>query len=351
VIVALAGGVGSARFLAGLLEVVDPRDVVIVGNTGDDDWFHGLLVCPDLDSVTYALAGANNPETGWGLAGESFVTLRALERYGVDTWFNIGDQDFATHLYRTERLRAGEPLSAITDDIARAWGLECRLLPMTDDVVATRILASMPGTPGAQGASVSEPGIPASSERPMVAGASVSEPGIPASSERPMVQVELALEEWFVRERCEPTVLSVRYAGAEDARPAPGVLDALRVADAIVICPANPILSIAPILAVPGVRDAVAAHSRVVGISNLIAGAAIRGPADRLLADLGIEASCVGVARGYRDLCAAFVIDDQDAARAQEVEALGVRAVVTDTLMTDVHVAAALARETLAAVA
>jgi LPPG:FO 2-phospho-L-lactate transferase len=313
VIVALAGGVGSARFLAGLLEVVDPRDVVIVGNTGDDDWFHGLLVCPDLDSVTYALAGANNPETGWGLAGESFVTLRALERYGVDTWFNIGDQDFATHLYRTERLRAGEPLSAITDDIARAWGLECRLLPMTDDVVATRILASMPGTPGAP--------------------------------------IELALEEWFVRERCEPTVLSVRYAGAEDARPAPGVLDALRVADAIVICPANPILSIAPILAVPGVRDAVAAHSRVVGISNLIAGAAIRGPADRLLADLGIEASCVGVARGYRDLCAAFVIDDQDAARAQEVEALGVRAVVTDTLMTDVHVAAALARETLAAVA
>lgn len=312
-IVALAGGVGSARFLAGLLEVVDPRDVVIVGNTGDDDWFHGLLVCPDLDSVTYALAGANNPETGWGLAGESFVTLRALERYGVDTWFNIGDQDFATHLYRTERLRAGEPLSAITDDIARAWGLECRLLPMTDDVVATRILASMPGTPGAP--------------------------------------IELALEEWFVRERCEPTVLSVRYAGAEDARPAPGVLDALRVADAIVICPANPILSIAPILAVPGVRDAVAAHSRVVGISNLIAGAAIRGPADRLLADLGIEASCVGVARGYRDLCAAFVIDDQDAARAQEVEALGVRAVVTDTLMTDVHVAAALARETLAAVA
>jgi LPPG:FO 2-phospho-L-lactate transferase len=309
-IVALAGGVGSARFLAGLLEAVDPRDVVIIGNTGDDDWFHGLRVCPDLDSVTYTLAGANNPETGWGLAGETFTTLRSLERYGVATWFNIGDKDFATHLYRTERLRAGEPLSAITADIAHAWGLRCRLLPMTDDVVATRVVAAMPRG-----------------------------------------NVELALEEWFVRERCEPPVVSVRFDGADGSRPAPGVLEALRDAETIVICPANPILSIAPILSVPGIRAAVAAHRRVVGISNLIAGAAVRGPADRLLADLGIEASCVGVARAYRDLCAAFVIDDQDAARAEEVEALGVRAVVTDTLMTDVHVAAALARETLAAVA
>jgi LPPG:FO 2-phospho-L-lactate transferase len=309
-IVALAGGVGSARFLSGLLQVVDPVDVVIVGNTGDDDWFHGLRVCPDLDSVTYTLAGANNPETGWGLAGETFATLGALERYGVPTWFNIGDRDFATHLYRTERLRAGTPLSEITADIAAAWGLTCRLIPMTDDAVATRITAAMPSG-----------------------------------------NVELALEEWFVRERSEPPVVSVRFDGADTARPAPGVLDALRNADAIVICPANPILSIAPILAVPGIREAVAAHGRVVGISNLIAGAAVRGPADRLLADLGIEASCVGVARAYRDLCAAFVIDDQDAARAGEVEALGVRAVVTDTLMKDPAVAASLARETLAAVA
>jgi LPPG:FO 2-phospho-L-lactate transferase len=309
-IVALAGGVGSARFLVGLLDAVDPREVVIVGNTGDDDWFHGLRVCPDLDSVTYTLAGANNPETGWGLAGETFATLGALARYGVPTWFNIGDRDFATHLYRTERLRAGDPLSAVTADIASAWGLQCRLVPMTDDVVSTRITAST--TAGV---------------------------------------VELALEEWFVRERCEPPVVAVHYDGAESARPAPGVIDTLRAADAIVICPANPILSIAPILAVPGIRDAVAAHTRVVGISNLIAGAAVRGPADRLLADLGIEASCVGVARAYRDLCAAFVIDDQDAARAPEVQALGVRPVVTDTLMTDVGVAAALARETLAAVA
>src|SRR5262245_14994291 len=144
-IVALAGGVGSARFLAGLLDVVHPADVVVVGNTGDDDWFHGLRVCPDLDSVTYTLAGANNPETGWGLAGETFATLEALRRYGVPTWFNLGDRDLATHLYRTERLRSGATLSELTGDIARAWGLECRLLPMSDDRVATRVSATTDG--------------------------------------------------------------------------------------------------------------------------------------------------------------------------------------------------------------
>jgi LPPG:FO 2-phospho-L-lactate transferase len=309
-IVALAGGVGSARLLAGLVEVVDPTDVVVVGNTGDDDWFHGLRVCPDLDSVTYTLAGAHNPETGWGLAGETFATLGALARYGVPTWFNIGDRDFATHLYRTERLRAGVPLSTVTGEITRAWGLELALLPMTDDTVSTVVVASTPDGP-----------------------------------------TEFALEEWFVRERCEPPVLSVRYDGADRAHPAPGVLDAIARADAVVICPANPILSIAPILAVPGIRDAVAAHPRVVGVSNLIAGTAVKGPADRMLADLGIEASCVGVAEGYRDLVDAFVIDAEDAGRAAEVEALGVRTVVTNTLMSDRAIAAALARETLAAVA
>ncbi|MET0421804.1 MAG: 2-phospho-L-lactate transferase [Acidimicrobiia bacterium] len=309
-IVALAGGVGSARFLSGLLDVVAPNDVVVVGNTGDDDWFHGLRVCPDLDSVTYTLAGANNPETGWGLAGETFATLGALARYGSPTWFNIGDRDFATHLFRTQRLGEGAPLSQVTAEITRAWGLQLSLVPMSDDDIATIVTASTPNGP-----------------------------------------VDFALEEWFVRERCEPPVISVRYDGAAGAHPAPGVLDAIARADAVVIAPANPILSIAPILAVPGIRDAVAAHPRVVGVSNLIAGAAVKGPADRMLADLGIEASCVGVAEGYRDLLDAFVIDREDAARAPEVEALGVRTVVTDTLMIDRSVAASLARDTLAAVA
>ena len=310
-IVALAGGVGSARFLRGLLDVVDPSGVTIVVNTGDDDWFHGLFVCPDLDSVTYALAGANNPETGWGLAGETFNTLGALERYGVETWFGLGDKDLATHLFRTTRLGAGASLSEVTADIASAWGLPCRLIPMSDDRVATRITAE-------------------------------TRSGV----------VELAMEEWFVRERCEPPVLSLRFEGVERARPAPGVLDALRAADTVIICPANPVLSIGPILAVPGVRDAlVAARERVVAVSPLIAGLAVKGPADRLFADLGLEPSCVGVARLYREVCGAFVLDTADTGRAAEVEALGMRAQVSETLMIDARVAAALARVTLAAVA
>jgi LPPG:FO 2-phospho-L-lactate transferase len=308
--VALAGGVGSARFLRGLVDVAPAEGVTVIGNTGDDDWFHGLLVCPDLDSVTYTLAGANSPETGWGLADETFTTLAALERYGVDTWFRLGDRDLATHLYRTQRLRSGATLSAITADIATAWGLRCRLLPMSDDRVATRITARAPD-----------------------GGTS-----------------DLAMEEWFVRERAQPTVLSVRYAGADAARPAVGVLDALIAAHVVVVCPANPILSIGPILALGGVRDVLRERrEHVVAISGLIAGRAVKGPADTLLRDLGIEPSCVGVAGLYRDLCATFVIDDQDAARAREIEDLGLRVVITDTLMRDPAVAAELARVALAA--
>jgi LPPG:FO 2-phospho-L-lactate transferase len=273
---ALAGGVGAARFLAGLVQVVDPRELTVVVNTGDDDRFHGLLVCPDLDSVTYALAGANNPETGWGLAGETFATMDALDRYRAPTWFRLGDRDLATHLYRTERLRAGAPLSRITAEVAAAWDVRCHLLPMTDDTVATRITIRT------------------------------------ASGE-----TELALQEWFVRERAEPPVVTVRFEGADRAHPGPGVLDAIRDADTVIICPSNPVISIAPILAVPGIRDAlVERRDRVVGVSPIVAGAPVRGPADRLMAPLGIEVSCVGVARAYADICATLVIDAGDAARA-----------------------------------
>jgi LPPG:FO 2-phospho-L-lactate transferase len=311
-LVALAGGVGAARFLRGLVQVVAPEDVTVVVNTGDDDTFHGLAVCPDLDSVTYTLAGAENPETGWGLAGETFATMDALDRYGAPTWFRLGDRDLATHVYRTERLRAGRSLSEATAEIAAAWGLRCRLLPMSDDRVATRITVG--------------------------SGAGDT--------------VELAMQEWFVRERAEPPVLAVRFEGADRARPAPGVLEALAAADTILVCPSNPVISIGPILGVPGVREAlVARRERVVGVSPIIAGRPVKGPADRLMAPLGIEVSCVGVARAYRDFCGALVIDSGDAARAPEVEALGLRAVVADTLMRDARVAAALARETLAAVA
>ena len=312
VLVALAGGVGAARFLRGLVQIVAPDDITVVVNTGDDDWFHGLLVCPDLDTVTYTLAGAENPETGWGLAGETFATMAALERYGVPTWFRLGDRDLATHLYRDERLRAGAPLSTITTEISDKWGVRSRILPMTDERVATRI--DVRGSDG-----------------------EVS---------------ELRMQEWFVRERAEPPVAAVRFEGAAGAAPAPGVLEALDHAETIVVCPSNPVISIGPIVAVPGVRDALRRRrDRVVGVSPIIAGAPVKGPADRLMGPLGMEVSCVGVARAYRDFCSALVIDAGDAARAAEVEALGVRAVVADTLMRDARVAAALARHTLDAVA
>ena len=312
VLVALAGGVGAARFLRGLVQIVAPDDVTVVVNTGDDDWFHGLLVCPDLDTVTYTLAGAENPETGWGLAGETFATMAALERYGVPTWFRLGDRDLATHLYRDERLRAGAPLSTITTEISDKWGVRSRILPMTDERVATRI--DVRGSDG-----------------------EVS---------------ELRMQEWFVRERAEPPVAAVRFEGAAGAVPAPGVLEALDHAETIVVCPSNPVISIGPIVAVPGVRDALRRRrDRVVGVSPIIAGAPVKGPADRLMGPLGMEVSCVGVARAYRDFCSALVIDGGDTARAPEVEALGVHAVVTDTLMRDARVAAALARHTLDAVA
>jgi LPPG:FO 2-phospho-L-lactate transferase len=309
---ALAGGVGAARFLAGLVDVVDPTTITVIVNTGDDDEFHGLWVSPDLDSVTYRLAGASNPDTGWGLAGETFHAIEALARYGEETWFNLGDRDLATHLYRTRRLRDGATLSAVTDEIAAAWGVDPHLLPMTDDRVATRITVRDPGG------------------------------GI----------IELPMQDWFVRRRAEPPVVAVRFEGAEVSQPAPGVLDAIESAATILVCPSNPVISIGPVLAVPGVRAALQRRrDRVVGVSPIVGGAPVRGPADRLMGPLGIEVSCVGVASAYRDFCSALVIDAKDAHLAPAVEALGVRAVVADTVMRDARVAAALARHTLAAVA
>ncbi len=272
-ITALAGGVGAARFLRGLVQVVDPAEVTVVVNTGDDDWFHGLLVCPDLDSVTYTLAGAQNPDTGWGLAGETFAAIDALERYGAATWFRLGDRDLATHLYRTQQLAEGRTLSETTARITAAWGLAPRLLPMSDDRIATRITVQSDGA-----------------------------------------TAELAMQEWFVRERCEPPVVGVRFEGAGQATPAPGVLDALHDAETILVCPSNPVISIGPILAVPGVRDALTARrERVVGVSPIIAGRPVKGPADRLMGPLGIEVSCFGVAREYRSFCSTLVIDAGDA--------------------------------------
>ena len=312
VLAALAGGVGAARFLSGLVDVVPASDVTAIVNTGDDDTFHGLYVSPDLDSVTYTLAGASNVAQGWGLEGETFATLDALERYGVPTWFRLGDKDIATHLFRSERLRTGAPLSVVTAEITRAWGLDITLLPMADDAVRTRITVERDG----------------------------------GKTE------ELAMQRWFVGERASSPVVSVRFDGAAEARPAPGVIDALERADTIIICPSNPVISIGPILAIPCLRDVlIARRARVVAVSPIVGGAPVKGPADKLMAPLGIDVSCVGVARAYADICASLVIDAVDASLAAAVEAEGMRAVVTDTMMRSPEIAAALAQRTLAAVA
>jgi LPPG:FO 2-phospho-L-lactate transferase len=291
---------------------VPPEAVTVVVNTADDDVFHGLSVSPDLDTVTYTLAGAEHPEQGWGLAGETFVAMEALDRYGQDTWFRLGDRDLGTHLFRSERLAQGATLSEVTHEIAAAWGIVPKLLPMTDDRVATRVTVRRPDGR----------------------------------------EETLAMQEWFVRERTEPPVVAVEFAGIDTALPAPGVLAALEQAETVLVCPSNPVISIGPILAVPGVREVLRRRrDRVVGVSPIIAGAPVKGPADRLMGPLGIEVSCVGVAHAYADFCGTLVIDSGDADRAREVEAAGVHAVVADTLMTDARVAAALARHTLDAVA
>ena len=308
---ALAGGVGAARFLRGLVDVVDPSEVTVVVNTGDDDEFHGLWVSPDLDSVTYTLADAHNPETGWGLAGETFATIDALDRYGVPTWFRLGDRDLATHLYRTGRLRAGATLSAVTSELCQRRGIDVRLSPVTDDVLRTRVTL-----------------------------AEASELG-PAG-------LEVGFQDYFVRLRHGVAVRSVRFEGVASARPAPGVLASLGTARRIVVCPSNPVVSIGPLLAVPGVLDAVTARREdVIAVSPIVAGAALKGPADRLLSELGTEASVVGVARLYAPWVGTLVVDDADARLAADVEAEGVRCVVTGTVMTSPERAASLARVVL----
>jgi len=323
-IAALAGGVGAARFLRGLVRAMPAEEVVVVGNTGDDEVFHGLHVSPDLDTVTYTLAGAVGA-TGWGLADDTFRTLEAYARYGEPTWFRLGDADLATHLYRTSRLREGATLTEVTAEIALAWGVKARLLPMTDDRVATVI----------------DVVAAAAADAALVGGT----PPIPPGDGEP---VTMAMQEWFVRERAQPPVAAVRFEGAAQAKPGPAVLDALAEADAVLLCPSNPVISIGPILALPGVRDVLRARrAQVVGVSPIIRGATVKGPADRLMAAAGIEVSCAGVASIYADICATLLVDESDADRVPDVESHGVRAAVAPILMRDADGAAELARRAL----
>ncbi|MEA3214705.1 MAG: 2-phospho-L-lactate transferase [Acidimicrobiia bacterium] len=302
----LAGGVGAAKFLAGLQRVVDPADLTASVNVADDFSLHGLHISPDLDTVTYTLADAVNPETGWGLRGETWTAMDALERYGGITWFRLGDQDLATHMYRTQRLEEGAPLHQVTAEITGAWGIGIRILPATDLPLRTMVTLADSGE-------------------------------------------EVEFQEYFVHQHHDVAVSAVRVAGNETAVAAPGVLEAIGTADVVVIAPSNPVLSIGPVLAVPGLRAAVEARrDRCVGISPIIGGQALKGPADRVLRELGHESSAAGVARIYRDLCSTLVIDDVDLDQVGEVEAAGVKPLVTGTVMSTTDRSAALARTILA---
>ena len=309
----LAGGVGAARFLRGLREVVDHTSITAVVNVADDEVICGLSISPDVDTVVYTCAGAIDAERGWGLADESWRAMEGLQRFAASAgqddigWFNLGDRDLGTHMYRSARLQAGATLTEVTAELARAWDLGMTVLPVSDDPIATRVATETDG--------------------------------------------ELAFQEYFVRHHHDVAATAVRFDGVERARPAPGVLEAVATADVVVIAPSNPIVSIGPVLAVPGVREEVTRRrDRTVAVSPIVGGAALKGPADRLMAELGLESSVVGVARRYREVASVLVVDEVDAALADAVEAEGMRCVVTPTVMAQPGVAASLARVCLASV-
>jgi LPPG:FO 2-phospho-L-lactate transferase len=297
--------------LSGLVRVVPPDEITAVVNVGDDMVLHGLHISPDIDTVTYTLAGMDNRETGWGVTGETWNVLAELTSIGGEDWFALGDRDLATHLFRTGGLTAGQSLGAVTAVLAERRGVGVRLLPVTDDALRTRLTLSEASTLGPAG-------------------------------------TEVSFQDYFVRLRHDVAVRGVRFEGAASARPGPGVLDALAEAETIIVCPSNPVVSIGPLLAVPGIREAVTARrERVVAVSPIVAGAAVKGPADRLMAELGTESSVVGVARLYAPWVGTLIIDAADASRAAEVEAEGLRCVVADTVMSSPEKAAALGQSVL----
>ncbi|HVH07486.1 MAG TPA: 2-phospho-L-lactate transferase [Myxococcota bacterium] len=303
-VVALAGGVGAARLLRGLVEVMAPEDLVAVVNTGDDREFYGLHVSPDLDIVSYTLSDRVDREKGYGIAGDSFAVVDALARFGHETWFRLGDQDLATCLHRTIALRAGRGLADVTDELRRALGVRPRILPMSEDPCPTYVELR--------------------------------------DGRR------LHFEEYLARDGAPDHVAAVDLGAAERARPAPGFLDALAGADAIVVCPSNPVVSIGPILAVPDVRAALRLSAApIVAVSPIVGGAPVKGPAAQLLRGIGAEVSARGVAALYRDFATGFVFDERDAAQTDDVRALGLATETLDTLMVDVPRAARVASAAL----
>jgi len=303
-VLALAGGVGGAKLALGLSLCLPPGDLIVCVNTGDDEAFHGLHVSPDLDTMMYTLSGFSNKENGWGVAGDTFTALEMLGKFGVDTWFNLGDRDLATHILRTQMLSEGRTLSEVTSELNKSLGVFHEIIPMSDDPVKT-VLSTDEG--------------------------------------------ELPMQRYFVGRRAEPIVSEVRYRGADVADASPGLHDALTKAALLVFCPSNPYLSLGPILALPEVRQRIRTFpGKRVCVSPIVGGDAVNGPAGKIMAELGKEVSCVEVAREYRDICDVLVIDSQDRALASQVEEMGVTPLVTSTIMETEEDKIALAREILA---
>ncbi len=302
-IAALAGGVGAARFLTGLTKLVKEEDLSVIVNTGDDIELFGLHISPDVDIVAYTLAGIVDEEKGWGVRGDTFQCLDMLKKHGLDTWFGLGDRDLATHLYRTDRLKQGVTLSQITDEVCDVLGLKVKILPMSNDKFETRVTTS---------------------------------------------EGSMHFEEYFVKKQAKDEVLGVEFVGAAKAKPSPGVLEAISEAEMVVVCPSNPVVSIGTILAVDGVRDALRRTSaKVVGISPIVAGLPIKGPADKMLRSLGLEVSAFGVAKFYSDFLDTIIIDTKDAREKNKIELLGVNVKVTNTVMKSLEDKVALAKAVL----
>jgi LPPG:FO 2-phospho-L-lactate transferase len=302
-VVALAGGVGGAKLAHGLAQIAPPENLTIIVNTADDFEHLSLHISPDLDTVMYTLAGLANPKTGWGLTGESWATMAGLARYNGPTWFQLGDRDLATHLLRTMWLRQGYPLTWVTAELCRRLGVRPTVLPMADEPVRTMVQTA--------------------------AG-------------------ELAFQEYFVEKQWQPVVQSIRFAGLEAAQPSKEVVSAIRTADVIVLCPSNPLVSIDPILALPSMRRILTAgRAPKIAVSPIVGGQALKGPAAKLMAELGLEVSAAGVARYLREVLTGFVLDTVDAGQQAAIEALGLKALVTGTVMLNNEDRAQLAREVL----
>jgi LPPG:FO 2-phospho-L-lactate transferase len=319
-IAVIAGGVGAARMLRALLQVVDASEVTAIVNVGDDLVLHGLHISPDLDTVTYTLADAINPDTGWGLANESWQSRTMLEQYGGVSWFGLGDRDLGTHLYRTQRLHEGADLATVTAEIIVAWNLGLTVLPATCDPLRTMVTLAADDPAG------------------------TNTPNLTAGT-------EISFQEYFVQRHHSVPISNVRFAGAEDSTPAPGVVEAIESAELIVIAPSNPLVSIAPVLAIPGIRDALMRRrADVIAVSPIIAGAALKGPADRMLAELGHDASVLGVAALYKEFASTLVIDTADDSLQSAVESFGLNCIVTETIMSKPGVSESLARTVLSGV-